>query len=151
MKSKEKKLLELHEGKVYHAYQDSMGYWSIGVGFLIDKRRGGRVPEEVVEYWTEVVWSQHRAALLKVQPWVADLDEVRQYVMYDMTYNLGVEPFDGDGFKDWPDFIKQMKEGSYAAASENMLTTLWARQVRQRAWRLAEMVRSGEWPQEAGE
>ena len=31
-------LLSLHEGRVEHAYQDSLGYWTIGVGHLIDKR-----------------------------------------------------------------------------------------------------------------
>src|SRR3546814_8754747 len=31
------------EGRIPHAYQDSLGYWTIGVGRLIDKRKGGRL------------------------------------------------------------------------------------------------------------
>lgn len=30
--------LETDEGRVPHAYQDHLGYWTIGVGHLVDKR-----------------------------------------------------------------------------------------------------------------
>lgn len=33
-----------------HAYQDSLGYWTIGVGFLIDGRKGGRLPDAVRDF-----------------------------------------------------------------------------------------------------
>ena len=33
------KQLERDEGRVRHAYQDHLGYWTIGVGRLIDARR----------------------------------------------------------------------------------------------------------------
>ena len=53
------KLIEMikhHEGVVPHAYQDSRGYWTIGVGRLIDESLGGGNIDgelgsvEVVEY-----------------------------------------------------------------------------------------------------
>lgn len=34
-------LLTSDEGRVPHAYQDHLGYWTIGVGHLIDRRKGG--------------------------------------------------------------------------------------------------------------
>lgn len=34
-----KKQLIRDEGDVPYAYQDSLGYWTIGAGFLIDKRK----------------------------------------------------------------------------------------------------------------
>src|SRR3546814_8522584 len=37
------KHLNREEGRIPHAYQDSLGYWTIGVGRLIDKRKGGRL------------------------------------------------------------------------------------------------------------
>src|SRR3546814_6643626 len=37
------KHLNREEGRIPHAYQDSVGYWTIGVGRLIDKRKGGRL------------------------------------------------------------------------------------------------------------
>ena len=33
--------LRRNEGEVLHAYQDHLGFWTIGVGRLIDKRKGG--------------------------------------------------------------------------------------------------------------
>lgn len=148
MNSKAKKLLELHEGRVYHAYQDSEGYWTIGVGFLIDKRRGGRIPDKVIDYWLEVAWDEHWSALVKHQPWIEELDEVRQYVLGDMTFNLGIEPFDNNGYKDWPIFLSQVKAGKYKEAAQNMRSTLWAKQVKGRAERLATMMETGQWPKE---
>ncbi len=35
--------LRRDEGEVLHAYQDSLGYWTIGIGVLIDKRKGGGI------------------------------------------------------------------------------------------------------------
>lgn len=147
MDEREKQLLTLHEGRVHHAYQDSRGYWTIGVGFLIDKRKGGRIPDEVIDFWLDIAIRDHRAALYKALPWAEQLDPVRRYVLLDMTFNLGVEPFDGDGFKDWPIFVNQVKTGKYQAAARNMRATLWARQVGRRAQRLADMMETGEWPQ----
>jgi len=34
------------EGEVLHAYQDHLGYWTIGYGRLIDKRRGGGISKQ---------------------------------------------------------------------------------------------------------
>lgn len=36
------------EGNIRHAYQDSLGYWTIGVGHLIDRRRGGELSDAVI-------------------------------------------------------------------------------------------------------
>lgn len=41
--------LEDNEGRVRHAYQDSEGFWTIGVGHLIDARRGGGLPDFIID------------------------------------------------------------------------------------------------------
>jgi len=138
-------LITLHEGRVPHAYQDSLGYWTIGVGHLIDKRRGGELPAHIIDALLDYDIKAHSAALEAEQPWVKDLDEVRRAVMYDMTFNLGIEPFDDDDFKDWDNFVAQVRTGRYAAAAANMRTTLWAKQVGPRAMRLAKMMETGQW------
>lgn len=141
-----RELLVLHEGRVPHAYRDSLGYLTIGVGHLIDNRKGGRLPEEIIDILLDHDIKEHSDALVAVQPWVMKLDEVRRAVLFDMTFNLGIEPFDGDGFKDWPIFLGQVQSGLYNAAADNMLKTLWAKQVGRRAERLAGMMRDGKWP-----
>ncbi len=143
-----RKLLTLHEGRVEHAYQDSLGWWTIGIGHLIDKRKGGKLPAHIIDALFEYDLLVHERALVQAIPWVAQLDQVRHAVMVDMTFNLGIEPFDGDGFKDWPIFVNQVKTGQYTAAAANMRKTLWARQVGRRATRLALMMETGQWPKD---
>ena len=42
--------LRRDEGVVEHAYIDSEGWTTIGVGRLIDKRKGGRLRDDEIEY-----------------------------------------------------------------------------------------------------
>jgi lysozyme len=143
-----RKMLSLHEGRVPHAYTDSLGYLTIGVGHLIDKRKGGKLPEHIIDALLAHDIKEHADIMYRVNPWARQLDEVRQAVLIDMTFNLGPEPFDDDGFKDWPIFELQVKSGKYDAAADNMLSTKWALQVGARAQRLAKMMRTGTWPAE---
>ena len=148
MSERLKRLLTLHEGRVPHAYADSLGYLTIGIGHLIDKRKGGKLPDHIIDGLFHHDLKEHRDAMFRVNPWAAKLDEVRQAVLIDMTFNMGTEPFDDDGFKDWPIFEKQVQTGQYAAAAKNMRSTLWYSQVKSRAERLAHMMETGEWPKE---
>lgn len=143
-----RKMLSLHEGRVPWAYKDSLGFLTIGVGHLIDKAKGGKLPEHIIDQLLDYDIQTHRDELYRAAPWVKDLDDVRRAVLVDMAFNLSVEPFDGDGVKDWQIFIGQMKRKEYAAAAVNMRSTLWARQVGPRADRLAKMVETGIWPLE---
>ena len=43
-------LLIAEEGEKLSAYQDSMGFWTIGVGRLIDARKGGGISQEESRY-----------------------------------------------------------------------------------------------------
>ena len=146
------KLLILHEGRKLEPYKDSLGYWTIGVGHLIDRRRGKSCPSQIPLTCEECDLllaqdiSEHKAELDRALPWASTLDEVRYTVLLDMVFNLGIEPFDNDGFKDWPNFLAQVKGGRFDEAAVNMLSTLWAKQVKQRALRLSEMMRTGRWP-----
>ncbi len=153
---KGKELLEFHEGLRLEPYKDSLGYWTIGFGHLIDRRVGGTVPKTIpltlqeAEELLDLDLKKHKEELDRELPWAKDLDEVRYYILLDMTFNLGIEPFDGDGFKDWPIFVGQVKRGDFKSAAVNMRKTLWADQVGQRAIRLSMMMEFGKWPEEPG-
>ena len=140
-------LISFDEGRVSYAYQDSLGYWTIGVGHLIDKRKGGELPEHIIDALLDYDIKKHTDELFAVRPWAKNLDPVRQAVMIDMAFNLGIEPFDGDGFKDWPRFIGAVERGEYALAARHMRNSQpWASQVGRRATRLATMMETGLWP-----
>jgi lysozyme len=148
-------LLRFHEGERLTAYQDTNGYWTIGVGHLLPgprnpEWRGYTITPAQSNYLFQRDWQKHVLLIEQYAPWVLEFDEVRRYVITDMTFNLGIEPFDGDGFKDWPIFVRQLKANDWAAAASNMRSTLWARQVKSRAVRLARMIETGQWPREPG-
>jgi lysozyme len=144
-----KQLIKFHEGCVLHAYRDSLGNWTIGYGHLLDGNPGWdgyEISQIGADQLFEVDFERHIIELTESIPWIVLMDDVRQAVLYDMCFNLGVEPFDHDGFKDWPIFMGQVREGAYGEAAHNMRATLWAKQVKSRAERLAQMMETGLWP-----
>ena len=71
-------------------------------------------------------------------PWWRKLDPVRQRVMVNMAFNLGIRGL--CGFKNT---LGMIQRGDYAGAAANMLLSKWANQVGKRANRLAVMMRTG--------
>jgi lysozyme len=135
-------LLSLHEGRINHAYQDSLGYWTIGVGHLIDPRKGGRLPEHIIDALLEYDIAVHWQELEEALPWVTELDKVRQTVLLDMAFNLGIK-----GLLGFKRTLPAVKAGRYQEAASRMLQSLWARQVKTRAVRLSRMMETGQWPE----
>lgn len=136
-----REMLSLHEGRVKHAYQDSLGYWTIGVGHLIDKRKGGYLPEPIIDLLLEHDITEHSRQLFTALPWVMELDEVRKSVLVDMAFNLGIA-----GLLGFKNTLAAVKEGRWEDAARGMLASKWASQVGGRAVRLADMMRTGRWP-----
>ena len=86
--------------------------------------------------------------LSKAHPCVERLDAVRQLILMDMAYNMGVPRL--RKFKNmWRNIHKAVeadikKEKFFRAASLDMLDSKWARQVKSRAKKMAIAMRSGE-------
>lgn len=137
-----RELITLHEGRVPHAYEDSLGYLTIGIGHLIDQRKGGRLPEPIIDALFEHDLHEHANELFARLPWARDLDPVRQAVLIDMYFNLR------RGLLGFRETLQHFEAGRWDAAAEAMLDSKWAQQVKTRATRLAKMVRTGEWPDE---
>jgi len=71
-------------------------------------------------------------------PWFADLDGIRQIVLVDMAFNLGI-----GGLKKFTQTLAAVEAGDFSAASDRMLNSRWAKQVGGRARRLAQMMATG--------
>jgi lysozyme len=71
--------------------------------------------------------------------WYADLDPIRQRVVVDMVFNLGMPRF-----KQFQNMIAAIEAGDWMEASDEMMDSRWAQQVGLRASRLAEMMETGE-------
>jgi lysozyme len=142
--TKLQKSLELHEGKVRHAYQDSKGYWTIGIGCMVDKRLGGGLCDKAIYAQLEHNINEC-LAFTKPFQWFDDLNAVRQNVIIELLFNLGPVRF--RGFKD---MIAALNDGDFGKAADELLDSKWARQDVGpiRSMRLAKMLRTGQFPPE---
>lgn len=118
-------LLIEHEGQEKSAYQDSLGYWTIGIGRLIDKRKNAGLSEDEMLYLLNNDIASARKEL-EAQPWFNLLDRVRQEVFIELVFNMGLPNL--LMFHKTLSFVKQKLWGNAATELGN---SLWARQVGQ--------------------
>lgn len=133
-------LLEAEEGRVPHAYQDHLGYWTIGVGRLIDKRKGGGLRDEEIDYLLANDIKHKTAEVVKALPWTSQLNEARQAVLIGMAFQLGTE-----GLLAFKNTLAKIQAGDFGGAAVNMLQSKWATQTPERAQRMAKQMETGEW------
>jgi lysozyme len=136
----QEKLLQ-DEGYRPCVYQDSLGFWTIGVGVCVDDRVPGAGLTK-----DEVVWllagriARARAALLAALPWVAELADARSGALIEMAYQMG-----NHGLLGFHNTLTAAQAGDFETAANQMLASNWAQQTPARAKRLAEQMRSGAW------
>src|SRR3546814_2270740 len=78
------------EGFIPHAYQDSLGYWTIGCGRLIDEQLGGGISKEEALYLLGNDIRRSLADLDRALPWWRGLSEARMRALANMAFNLGI-------------------------------------------------------------
>lgn len=129
------------EGVKAHAYQDHLGFWTIGIGRLVDARKpgAGLRPHEITFLLNNDI-DDRIDQLGRRLPWFLDLDPARQGVLLNMSFQMGV-----DGLLGFKNTLKLVERGDYAQAADNMLLSKWATQTPERARRMAEQMRSGQW------
>jgi lysozyme len=133
-----RKQLTLHEGRKAKLYQDTVGKWTIGVGRNLSDRP---LSNAAIDFLLDEDIESHTRELHVALPWVKQLDPTRQAVLIDMAFNLGV-----GGLLKFKRTLASIQRGDYDLASQEMLESLWARQVGQRAHTLSQMLRTGRNP-----
>lgn len=138
--------LRRDEGVRYVPYVDSRGNPSVGVGNNLNVYplpAGWTYPlnDSQVNALLNHALTVTFAALDLHLPWWAKLDDVRQRVIANMAFNMGV----GDllGFHN---MLTSLQALQYVAAAAEMLDSDWAGQVGDRATRLAQAMRTGVMP-----
>lgn len=81
------------------------------------------------------------SGLSKALPWLSGLDPVRTDVLVNMAFNMGV-----DGLLKFHNTLAAVQAGGWKAAAAGMLDSAWSRQVQGRAYRLAAIMQSGQYP-----
>lgn len=132
--------LRRDEGEVLYAYQDHLGFWTIGIGRLIDQRKGGGLTREEAAYLLANDVVKFTTALRLRLPWFDKLDEARQGVLANMAFQMGIE-----GLLGFKNTLGMIDRGEYGAAADAMLQSKWAQQTPARALRLSNQMRKGEW------
>lgn len=130
--------LKRDEGWRASAYQDHLGFWTIGYGFLIDARKGAGVPESIAEQWLDYLIAQKRAELEAKAPWVKSQPADVQRALLNMAYQLGV-----DGLLKFKTTLARLQAGDRAGAAASALESLWAKQTPARAKRVTDLIRGG--------
>ena len=160
MKYRKAHLLEelvKHEGLRLQVYQDTLGIDTIGIGRNLKDRGISKeeldeldIPtiDHVYEYGITEAYAMVLAEndvqiveeeLLRAHPCVEDLDAVRQLVLVDMAFNMGVPRL--CKFKKMWNAVHEKK---FDIAAKEMLDSRWANQVKSRSVKLANSMHNGE-------
>jgi len=123
------------EGEVFKPYRDSEGFLTVGVGHNLDAKG---ISKAVSDLMLEEDIQEVLTAISRKLPWWSSLDDVRQRVVANMVFNLGITTF-----LHFKQTIVLIESGDYLAASKEMLNSKWATQVGPRAIRLSDMMRTG--------
>ncbi|MGA1846771.1 glycoside hydrolase family protein [Deferribacter abyssi] len=135
MKTIEEQLI-LHERLRLKPYRDSVkGKLTIGVGRNLDDV-GISEDEALYLLRNDIAKVENE---LKQFEWFNKLDGVRKKVLIDMDFNLGLPKF-----LTFKRMIAALKEGDFKKASDEMLDSRWAMQVKRRAVRLSIMMETGQ-------
>ncbi len=131
-----------HEGFCAIPKPDAKGMYVIGFGCDI-------TPAECENYKDGITWDEaeklmeYRLNILKQNtakefPWLAELDAVRQSVILEMAYQMGVS-----GVAAFHGMIAAIQEKDWDKAAQAMLDSLWHQQTPSRAEELAQMMLKG--------
>ncbi len=136
-----RKHLVREEGVRLEPYLDSEGFWTIGIGHLIDNRKGGRLPAGVYSFpitlqqaYQTLETDVHivETGLWRRIPWFQGLSDVRKVVLLSMAFQIGVF-----GLLKFRKTLQFVENGDFRAAGIEMLRSNWARQTAARANRLS--------------
>jgi len=127
--------LKRDEGWRAHAYQDTLGYWTIGYGFLVDERKGGGLPQHIGDKWLYSLISKTVDELDSRIPWWKNQPEEVQRALVNMAYQLGV-----NGLLRFNNMLGALRDGRREEAALHALDSRWASQTPNRARRVAALI-----------
>ena len=126
-----------HEGLELKPYRCTAEKLTIGVGRNIEDRG---ITEDEARYLLKNDIKIVEDELLEKKPVVAGLDAVRQRVLVDMGFNLGIPTL-----LKFQNMWAAIEEEDFTSAAEEAMDSKWAKQVGRRAERLCQAMATGEW------
>ncbi len=120
--------IKAHEGYSKKVYKDTLGYDTIGIGFLVSSLE---LDEDVCDIILERRLEKNEVVLQRKMPYYSNLPIEVKNIIQNMYYQLGNRLFN---------FVKTLhyiENGKWTAASIEMLDSLWAKQTPNRAKELS--------------
>ena len=120
--------IKRHEGYSKKVYKDTLGYDTIGIGFLVSSLE---LDEDVCDIILERRLRKNEQVLERKLTYYHGLPQNVKNILQNMYYQLGNRLFN---------FVKTIhfiETGHYKAASVEMLDSLWAKQTPNRAKELS--------------
>lgn len=136
MKRKWLEYTRLYEGLKLMPYICPAGHLTIGYGHNL----GNGISQQAAEFILQEDLQTAQNMVQKKFTWWGELNEVRRFVLVDMTFNMGINKL-----ATFKKMLAAVKEGNYPTAAREMLDSRWAVQVGQRARELAKMMEKGEY------
>lgn len=145
------KLLSVDEGNSLVPFIDTLGYPTIGPGIRIGPKGADlslyqfEIDEKVSDAWLEAALNKKIGqckAFKRIELALSACreNEVRHSVILAMAYQLGAS-----GLNAFKQFLGAVIDHDWKKAHDEMLDSLWARQVPNRANRMAGMMLRGDW------
>jgi lysozyme len=126
----------LNEGKRKFPYKDTVGKLTVGVGRNLTDRG---LSDDEIKYLLINDLKIVETDLDNNLPWWRTLDVIRQRVLIDMCFNMGIH-----SLLDFKNTLHYIQTQQWAKANTEMLSSTWAKQVGQRAVKLARMMETGQ-------
>ena len=124
-KDRLKETLIRHEGIRLKPYKDSVGKITIGIGRNLDGT-GISTEEAGLMFLNDL--DRVETELCTNFKWFTNLSDVRQEVLMNMCFNLGITKL-----KKFVKFLKAVEQGNWSKAALEMRDSKWAKQVSNRA------------------
>jgi lysozyme len=115
-------------------YKDSKGILTIGIGHNLEQGISKGAAYYLLHEDLEIVFADLSHRL----PWWEKLDEVRQRILANMCFNMGI-----GRLMEFKKMLAALERGDYETAAMEMLDSKWKDDVHGRAIRLANEMRSG--------
>ena len=131
-------MIEQDEGYRDTVFIDSEGYQTIGLGFCLDKMP---MPREVADFWCNLILTQRHKQILIATHFgtvFKNLNPARQCAILNMSYQLGIS-----GLFKFKNMWDALAVSDYQKASLEAMDSVWASQTKNRAIRIAEVIRTG--------
>lgn len=127
------------EGWSAFVYDDTLGFQTIGYGFLVDKKRSGGMPKEVGDFWLRYNVDGVINDLRRRISHFSLMPENVQHALVNMAYQLGT-----NGLLSFKKMLAAIEAKDYALAAKEALNSKWAIQTPNRANRIADMIFNAE-------